>query len=159
MSRSNIYVLQNYNTLDLATDGGGTATPVAGIQEVTLVSEMSMEQLYTADSIKIADQMQHEAAINVEIGYSFWDGDVAAQWLGGGGDATSTSLSDTSKPQKYQITANFKSRDDGQQIDLTVEGITFESMPLIEASRGEFVQWDLSGTGEDVTNYDVTTTP
>jgi hypothetical protein len=155
MSRDKIYTLQNFETLDLTEADGDTATPVAGIQEVTLVTEMSMEQLYTADSIKIADQMQHEAAINVEIGFSFWDGEVAAQWLDGSGGNTATSLTDTSKPQKYEISGTFQSRDTSQEISATVTGITFESMPLFEASRGEFVQWDLSGTGEDVTTYEV----
>jgi hypothetical protein len=33
-----------------------------------------------------------------------------------------------------------------------VTGITFEEMPIIAVSRGEFIQWDLSGVGEDLTN-------
>lgn len=152
---ADVYTLDDYTTLDLNTSGG-TTVGVAGVQEVTVVANVSMEQLYTADSIKIADQLQHEAAIEVEIGYSYWDGDVAAQWLGGDG-STATSLTDTTSPQKYELSGTFQSRDGSNQIDATVTGITFEEMPLMDASRGEYVQWDLSGTGEDVTNYDITT--
>jgi hypothetical protein len=154
MSESEIFTLQDFSTLDLSTDAGSTETPVAGIQDVTIIPNVSIETLYTADSIKVADKMQHEAAVNVEIGYAFFDGAVVEQWLGGSG-STGTSLTDTSDPQEYSITGTFDSRDDSMQINVTVEGITFEEMPIFDASRGEYAQWDLSGTGTDITNFDV----
>lgn len=150
------YWLDDFTTLDLETDEGTpTSTPVAGIQNVEIVANFSIEKLYTADSTKIDAQKQHEAAINVNIGYSKWDSVVVEQWLGGGGGTTANSLTDTSDPQKYQLSGTFDSVDDTTTIDVTVTGITFESMPIFSASRGEYVQWDLEGTGEDISDFQI----
>jgi hypothetical protein len=157
MSATNdIFWLDDYTTLDLSTPGDGTATPVAGIQNVEIVPNVSMERLYTADSIKIEAQKQHEAAVNVTIGYSKWDSTVAEQWLGGGGDTSANSLTDTSDPQKYELSGTFESQNGDRTMDVTVTGITFEEMPLMAASRGEYVQWDLEGTGEDISDLTIT---
>jgi len=152
--RDSIYNLQDYATLDLTEEDADEPTPVAGIQDVTIVPQFEINQFYTADSTHIADQFQHEGSVNVEIGYSFFDGEVVKEWLGGSG-AADGDMADTSDPQKYELTGEFLSRDGSQQISCTVEGITFPEMPIIAASRGENIQWDLSGTGEIVTGFDV----
>lgn len=150
------YWLDDFSTLDLQTeDQSQSDTPVAGIQNVELVPNVSIEQLYTADSIKIESQKQHEAAVDVNIGWSKWDSEVVEQWLGGAG-SSANSLTNTGDPQKYQIVGTFESVSGDRTLDVTVEGITFEEMPIIAASRGEFVQWDLDGTGEDVTDLTIT---
>lgn len=154
MSASEIFSLQDFSTLDLVTDPGDTATAVAGIQDVTIVPNVSMETLYTADSTKVADKMQHEYAVQVDVGFAYFDGDVVSEWLGGSG-STGSSWTDTSDPQEYEITGTFDSRDGSMQLNVTVEGITFEEMPIFDASRGEYAQWDLSGEGTDITNFDV----
>jgi hypothetical protein len=147
------YWLDDFATLDLETgEATPTSTPVAGIQNVTIIPSVSVEQLYTGDSIKIDAQKQHEFSVDVSIGYSKWDPVVAEQWLGGGGGTSANSLTDTSDPQKYQITGEFDSVNDNTTLSVTVEGITFEEMPIIDASRGEYVQWDLEGVGEDMTD-------
>lgn len=155
MSRDNIYYLDGYTTLDLTETDNDGETPVAGIQDVTLTAGVSMETLYTADSIKAADKMQHEAVVTVDVGYSFFDGEVVSQWLDGSGGSAATSLSDTSDPQRYSITGEFDSANANNTINVTVEGITFEEMPMLDASRGEFAQWDLSGEGTDVTTFEI----
>lgn len=152
------YFSDDFTTLDLSTPGGATATPVAGIQNVEIVPSVSIEELYTMESIKIDAQKQHEASVSVSIGYSKWDPEVAQQWLGGSG-ASGTSLSDTTDPQKYELSATFKQVDGADELNITIEGITFEEMPLIAASRGEYVQWDLEGAGEDVTTLEEVSTP
>lgn len=148
--------LDDFTTLDLQTeDQTQTSTPIAGIQNVELVPNVTIDQLRTADKIKIEEQKQHEALVNVNIGYSKWSNEVLEQWLGGAG-SSATSWTDTSDPQKYEIDANFVSVGGDYELDVTVTGITFEEMPMIAASRGEFVQWDLEGTGEDISNYTFT---
>lgn len=152
------YVLDDYTTLDLTTnDQTSTATPVAGIQGVTIVPAVSIEQLYTADSIKIEEQKQFEAAVNVEVEYSLWDEDasVVQQWLGGAG-SSATSLTDSSDPQKFDISGTFDSVGGDRTLDVTVTGITFPEMPIIDTERGEFVSRNLSGTGEDITDLSMT---
>jgi len=139
-------------TLDVSIPANtDTAVPVAGIQDITVIPSVSIEKLYTGDTIKIEAQKQHEFEVQVDIGYSKWDLTIAEEWLGGEG-TTSASMTDTSDPQKYQISGDFTSVDGATTYQWEVTGVTFEEMPLIDASRGEFIQWDLSGIGEDLTD-------
>jgi len=137
-------------TLSLETDSG-TSVPIAGLQDLTVIPSVAVEQLYTGDSIKIDAQKQHEFEVQVEIGFSKWDLTLAEEWLGGPG-TTSTSMSDTNDPQKYTASGEFTSVDGSLTYQWEVTGITFEEMPILDFSRGEFIQWDLSGTGEDLTD-------
>jgi len=141
-------------TLTLKTSSG-TDVPIAGIQDIEVVPSVSIERLYTGDSIKIDSQQQHEFEVAVDIGFSKWDLDLAKEWLGGDG-TSATTLTDTTDPLKYKITSEFTEVNDGSTYKLEVTGITFEEMPIIAVSRGEFIQWDLSGIGEDVNTLDNT---
>jgi hypothetical protein len=144
-------------TLTLETDESTpTSIPIAGLQEVEVIPSMSIDRLYTGDSVKIDTQKQHEFSVDVSIGFSKWVVDIAKQWLGGQGSSAS-SLTDTSDPQKFQLnTFDPVSVGGGTTINMKITGITFEEMPLFAASRGEYVQWDLSGVGEDVSDYSTT---
>jgi hypothetical protein len=137
-------------TLDMETEQADNI-PIAGIQDITLVPSVSIERLYTGDSIKIDSQKQHEFEVQVDIGFSKWDLSLAEEWLGGDG-ATGTAMADTNDPQKYTVSGDFTSVGGGTTYQWEVTGVTFEEMPIIDASRGEFVQWDLSGIGEDLTD-------
>jgi len=156
---SDAWVLDDFTTLDLKTTGD-TTVGVAGIQDVTMTPSVSIEQLYSGDSTTIEEQFQHEFSVNVEIGFSLWDPVLSRQWLGGSGGTESGSYTDTTQPQKFKIEGTFDSvggdRTLGDTDPVTVEGITFEEMPIVDASRGEYIQWDLSGTGENIKNVDVT---
>jgi hypothetical protein len=143
-------------TLTLETSGA-TSVPIAGIQDIEVVPSVSIERLYTGDSIKIDSQQQHEFEVAVDIGFSKWDLSLASEWLGGPA-STGTSMTDTTDPQKYKIASTFTEVNNGATYDLEVTGITFEEMPIIAVSRGEFIQWDLSGVGEDLTNLAEQTT-
>lgn len=151
------YRIDDYTTLDLATSSG-TTTPVAGIQGVTIIPSVSMDRLYTGDSIKIEEQQQNEFSVDVGIEYSLWDqsASVVQQWLGGGGGTTATSMTDTNDPQKFSITGTFDSVGGDRTLDTNVTGITFEEMPIIDGSAGEYLSRDLSGTGEDITDLSMT---
>lgn len=150
------YWLDDFTTLDMVTDDqAGTTTPVAGIQNVEIVPGVSIEQLYTADTNKIEEQQQHEYEVSVNIGYSKWSNEIFEQWLGGAG-TSATSWTDTSDPQKYELSGTFDSVEGDRTVDITITGITFEEMPFLAASRGEFVQWDLDGVGEDISSFSYT---
>lgn len=146
------YSLQDYTTLDLETSQDTpTSTPVAGVTNVEITPTVSIERLYTGDTIKIEDQLQHEFQVPVTIEYMKFDPVIAEQWLGGEGGTSANSMTDTSKPQKYSLTGDFESRD-GTTLSIEVSGITFPEMPLIAAANGEYAQWGLEGTGEDITD-------
>lgn len=159
------FKVDDYTTLDLVETDGSTSTPVAGIQNVTIIPSMSLENLFTADSIKREEVLQHEFVCQVEIGYSLWDVALIKNWLDGQGGSTSTSLTDTSDPQKFELTLTLPSvrsnsvlggdvSGDGTDQPVTVKNIVFEEMPLVDASRGEWIQWDLSGEGDDITQVE-----
>jgi len=162
MTQDDIYSLQDYTTgngtLTLETDEGTPqSTPVALVQDVEITLTSSHEDLFTADSTKREDVLRHSQMVNVSIGFVGWDGEFAKQVLGGSGGTSGTSLADDSSPQRFMLTATFPSRNNANEIDVTVEGITFEEIPLFSGSSGEFTTWEIEGTGEDVTTYDVAT--
>lgn len=136
-------------TFSVETDTGSTDY-VAGVQSVAISGGVNIERLFTADSIKIEEQKQSEATVNVEVGVSLWDYEFVREWLGGDGSASDT-LTDTSDPQKFTLNVVTDSTGGDRTVDITVTGITFEEMPVLDASRGEFVEWSPSGTGEDMT--------
>jgi|AKVG01.1.fsa_nt_gi hypothetical protein len=139
-------------TLTMQTDDtNANPIPIAGVQDITVIPSFSIEKLYTADSVKIDAQQQHEFEVQVDIGFSKWDPTLLEEWLGGDTN-NSTSLTDTSDPQKYTLTPLTIESVAGSQRTVEVTGITFEEMPIFDGSRGEFIQWDLDGIGEDVTD-------
>jgi len=138
-------------TLTLETDGA-TSIPTAGLQGVTVIPSVSIEQLYTGDSIKIEEQQQHEFEVQVEIDISKWDLTMYEQWVGGGGGTTGTSMTDTSDPQKYTVSGTFESVGGTNAYTWEVTGVTFEEMPIVDFGRGEFIEHNLSGIGEDLTD-------
>jgi hypothetical protein len=152
------YFFDGFTTLDLTETDSDTSLPVAGITGVTIIPNVSMEQLYTGDSAKIEAQQQHEYAVDVGIEYAKWDQDasVVQQWLAGGGGSTATSWTDTNDPQKFEINAVWDSVGGDRTLDTTVTGITFPEMPVVDSSMGEYLSRDLSGTGEDLTDLTMT---
>lgn len=140
-------------TFEVTTDSGSTSY-VAGVQSVAISGGATIEQLFTGDSINIEEQKQHEFSVDVEVGASLWDFEFVREWLGGSGSAADT-MTDTSDPQKFTLNVTTDSVGGDRTVEITVTGITFEEMPVLDASRGEFVEWSPSGTGESIT---VTTT-
>jgi len=150
------YVLDDYATLNVEESDGNTSVPIAGIQGVTIVPNVSIERLYTADSIKIEEQQQFEFQVDVSIEYALWDDSatLVKQWLDGSGGSTGTSISDTTNPQKFKVIGAFNSVNGNTQLTADVTGITFEEMPVIDTEQGEFVSRDVSGVGEGIENVD-----
>lgn len=135
-------------TFEVRTDSASSGTTlVAGVQSVAISGEVSIEQLFTGDSINIEEQKQHEFQVDVEVGASLWDFEFVREWLGGSGSAADT-MSDTSDPQKFTLSVSQDSVQGDRTVTIEVTGITFESMPVLDASRGEYVEWSPSGTGE-----------
>jgi hypothetical protein len=152
------YWFSDFATLSLQTSAGTTEL-AAGIKGATIEAEhQTLERLYTADSTKIESQKQAEFQVPIELNYVKFEPDFVKQWLGGsGGDATVTSYTDTSDPQKYTLSGDFDNADGTTQVNITVEGITFPSIPVFDGEQDEFVEWGLSGAGEDITTFDTTT--
>jgi hypothetical protein len=126
---------QDYDVLTVENEAG-TETPIAGVKGVTVTPGVSDDQFYTADSVKIADQVHYEHAVTVEIEYAFWDGTFAKEWLGGSGSSGST-WTDTTDPELFQLASyDHPSRDDSNVLSVAVDNITFPEIPLVEMSEG-----------------------
>jgi len=150
---SQIYALRNATLT--ATTQGGDATTVAGLRNVEISAGVDMTRFSTADSIFDEDKMQSNFSVDVSIEYAKFDGEIVGEWLGGDG-TTATSMTDTSRPQLFKIEGVFESRGGGKQIDVTVEEIDFEEMPVFSGGEDEYAAWNLEGNGAKLTNFDVT---
>ena len=142
-------------SLDVETEEGNPVA-IAGLQGVQITPQVSIERLYTADSIKIEAQKQQEFQVDVSIDYQLYDETAVQEWLGGPG-ASGTSMADDSDPQMFEVSGTFESVGGDVELDVTVSNVTFEEFPVVQASRGEFVENTLNGTGEDITVEEVST--
>jgi len=133
----------------------GTSVDVAGFQGLTVEAAYeNLQQLYTADSVFIESQKQSNHLVNVTIDFSKWDSDAAEHWLGGGasGASPANASTDTSDPAKFTVRAVSTSADGSVQRTVEVEGVTFDSFPMIDGTQGEYEQYNLTGIGEKITN-------
>lgn len=152
------YTLNGYTTLDVQEEDGNTSMAVAGIRGVTLIPGVSIERLMTADSIKADSKFQHSAEVQVDIEYALFDQDasIVQQWLAGSGGGTSSSWTDTENPQEFSVDGEFDSVGGDRTLSASVTGITFPEMPIFDGQQDEFATWNLSGTGDDVTDVSMT---
>jgi len=132
-----------------------TAVAIAGLQGLTITPSWNINRYYTADSGFIESQKQSEHEVPVEIDYGKFDVEAAQEWLGGDG-STATSSTDTSDPQKYTVSAVTEADDGSFERTCVVEGVTFEEFPMVDGSRGEFEEFNLSGTGEIISQLEDT---
>jgi len=152
VDNTDAYWANDFETLTLETSSGDTDY-VAGIKNVTLEAEYgTLEDLYTADSTIRVDSKQAEFTVPVSIEYAFFDPVFVEEWLGGEG-STSTGGQDTSDPQEFTLTGDFRNRDGSKKIEATIEGIRFPSIPLFDGSENEFVVWGLEGEGSNISNF------
>ena len=143
--------------LSVETEDTQEDVAIAGLQGIEIEPGYDIIRHYTADSTHIESQKQQEHEVPVTIDYSKFDVDAARQWLGGSG-ASSGASTDTSDPQKFTVKAVSTSAGGGVERTCEVEGVTFDSFPLVSGSRGEFEEYNLSGTGERISQFEDTST-
>lgn len=143
-------------TLSIEEENGSSAVAVAGLKNVTAMLSAEHVKLFTADSIEREEVKKRELEIPVEIEYAKWDESFAQWWMAGGGSSTATSVTDTSDVTTFSInTAEVTSADGSTTLQLQIDGIFFEELPIWEANEGEFITQSLSGEGKTVSDYSV----
>lgn len=143
-------------TLSIEEDDGSTSIPVAGLQSVSLMLSAEHIELFTADSIEREAVKKRELSIPVEIEYAKWDEAFGQWWMAGGASSTATSVTDTSDVTTFSInTANVTSADGSTELQVTVDEIYFEELPIFESQEGEFISQSISGTGKTVSDFSV----
>lgn len=139
-------------TLTVTAPDGTADVPVAGLQSVTFRLSAEHVELFTADSIEREDVKKRELSIPVEIEYAKFDETFATWWMDP--DAGSeTSVQDTSEVALFAIDGTLTSADGSTTLEATVDDVYFEELPIWEASEGEFVSQNLSGTGKTISNF------
>ena len=148
------YHLQDFTTLSLDTDDTATAVPVAGIRGVTVTFNVSIDELFTADSTTVDSLKQRELKADVEIEYAKFDPVLVKEWLGGAGTSASA-WGDNSDPQEFKFKLVIPS-EGTDELTLEVSRLVFEEMPAFDASNDDFAEWGLSGTAYAIDNVAVT---
>lgn len=134
-----------------ATDPQSGDVPVAGLQSVSVMLSADHVELFTADSIKREAVKKRELSIPIEVEYAKFDKTFAEWWMGV--TSAGSSISDTSDVALFSIDGTITSSDGSTTLEITVDDVYFEEMPIWESTEGEFISQSLSGTGSDVSNF------
>jgi len=146
---SDLYFTNDFQTLSL-TPAGADTNVVGGLKEVTIeISYGTFERFFTADSIKRAASKQAELAIPVSVEFAFFDPAFIQEYTDGTG-----SVADTSDPPEFDFSGEFRSRDNDKKINVGVEKVNFDTIPVFDGSENEFAQWGIDGEGADLTNFE-----
>ena len=138
------------DTMSLTVEYDSTDIPIGKLQALELRVEVEETEYYSADST-LREAVRHtEKTPIVSATVGSWDIELHKQWLGGDG-TSSTGLTDTSDPQKFDIQGDLSPVDDNTQAwQVEITGVTFATLPFFSASRNEFVGLEIEGRGDDV---------
>jgi len=148
----------NAGTFTISNDSG-TEVVVGGFRGATITPAYEHEALYTADSTFRDTVKRYEHNVNVDITYAYFAFELAQEWLGGDG-ATATASQDDADPAKFKIEAVSPSAgaDGATEGERTVvaEKVVFPEMPVVDATQDEYEEYELSGTGRQVSQVEDT---
>jgi len=125
----------------------------AGVRDVSITPTYEHSELYTFDSTNRETVKRYEHNVNVEITYAKFSVEFAQEWLGGEG-ATATATQDSSDPMKFDLETITPSADGGFERTTAVENVVFAELPLDSATYGEYEEYDLSGSGKQITTLE-----
>ena len=143
--------LQNSSTLEWDIDG--TTYPVAGVSDATINLSQTIVELFTGDSVKREDKYQEEVQPQGEVTVRKWDPEIVSAVLGDPG--TGTALEDTAEVPEVSLEGTFTSSGGDLDVSITLEGGTTEDWPIFDLSLGDYGEWTLDFTFDDISNYEV----
>lgn len=131
---------------------GGTAIAVGVMQGVEIRAKYETVDLEGCGSIKRQGIATKKVRPSVKGTVKKIDidllGDILsptrAKYTGG----TLTEIEDTDLPSFFDVVAAVKD-ENGKTLTVTVHNVVFPDLPLLVASWGEYVEWELSGEGDD----------
>jgi hypothetical protein len=136
-------------------NSSGTAVNIAGIQDATITPAYEHEELYTLDSTLRETVKRYEHNVNVEITYAKFDPTAVQEWLGGEG-STATASQDTNDPALFNIEDVATSADGEYERTVVADKVVFPEFPIKSASYGEYEEWDLTGSGREISQIEDT---
>jgi len=127
---------------------------VAELKGVTFELTADHVTLFSGDSIERSAVKKRELEIPVDISVAAFDPAFAQAWMAGDSTTTATSVTDTTDVAEFNLTGTFTTVGGGTTYDVEIDGVYFETLPMFGADEGEFIVWDISGTGKTVSNLD-----
>ena len=146
------YRLQNSTTLTWTIDG--TDYPVAGVSEATINISQSIVELETGDSVKREDKYKESVRIEGDVTVRKWDHEIITEVLGSPDSATA--LEDTADVPDVDLEGTFQAANDDREITLKAVGGSTEEWPIFDLSLGDYGEWNLSLTFDDLETFTVT---
>jgi len=144
------------NSLTLSVENEAEENvPIAGITGVEITPAYEHTELYTMDSTFREAVKRYEHNVNVDITYAKFSMDLAQEWLGGE-DATATGSQDSSDPALFAIEHVVEAESGGFERTTAVANVVFPEFPVVQATQDEFEEYDLSGTGREITQLEDT---
>jgi hypothetical protein len=136
-------------TMTLSAETTDTnSVPVAGLQSVSISASGEHTSLFTADSVLREDVRRGQMEVSIEFEYAKWDATFVQSWMGAGQD--NTTIEDSSEVPLFNITGTIENGQ-GDTLDVEVTDVYFEELDVFEASMGEFISKNQSGTGKNMT--------
>ena len=145
---SEAFHIQNATTLSWDIDG--TEYPVAGISDATVTLSQNVVELYTGDSTTREDKYAEEKTPEADVTVRKWDHEIITQVLDGG------SIDDTSEIPDISIDGTFEAATSDRTVSLKLVGGSTEEWPIFDLSLGDYGEWQLSLTFDDIETFEVT---
>lgn len=130
-------------------DSTPVSIPVGSLKEVTIMVEAEHVELTSADTILREAVAKRDLSISVTAGVAAFDSTIVQEWLGGSGSAAG-SPTDDNTVATFTLTGSITSQN-GTNIEAVVEGLYFPSLPVMEASEGEWIQHNYEGDARTIT--------
>lgn len=129
-----------------------TSLNVGLLQNVEIIAAFeTFEYLDSADSVKFETEKQGSFRVTVTVGAAKYDVATIQHWLGGSG-ASSTGLVDKSDPALFNITGEVTPTDGtATNLQAAVTRCSTDEIPIFSATMGEYIQQDVTFTGQDIT--------
>jgi hypothetical protein len=143
--------LQNSTTLQL--DVGGTARAIAGVSDATVMLTQSVVELETGDSVLRQDSYKESVRPEAEITVRKWNHDLLNSILGS--PAGSNAIEDTADIPPVSFNGTFEAADNPRTVTLNLVGGTTEEWPIFDLSMGDYGEWNLSLTFDNIETYTV----
>lgn len=153
----------NRAKLYLVNDPDGTpdTDAIAVLKGVEVTPKFEHQELYGMDSVLRQDIARHTAKVEVKIKAAKFDNSMATG-LGlilkaflDGDSSGATTITDTNDVALFDVIGYFRGShmDAGKYVKITVSDVYFESFPF-NLSENDFVVFELSGTGANITIVD-----
>ena len=142
------YRLQNATALTWNIDG--VEYPVAGVSGATIAINQNIVELFTGDSVNRENKYREERTVQGEITVRKWDHDIIDQALMG-----TDGLEDEADVPDAELEGTFDSAATDRTVTIKLVGGSTEEWPIFDLDLGDYGEWTLDMTFDDMETFDV----